>query len=482
MPLGNSSQRPPIRTVCSDAYVKKFISNTEPKPRLTSKKETIHEYLFSKETPRKIKKEGYYNKLGQILGIENRITCEAISSPLSKRALALIRANPEFNVRRYKAPSVIKKEAESVQDRSNASNNISKHSSNNSCNHETKTSFQDAEDAAEYYDALSKCIRKSKEEKLIEFRNETIKRAAKIKKKFKKKQRDEKENRNRLLLKTKRDQFSQKVNKQNMERLRQQKEREQMIHQLQIIENHLSSNSVIVPNLDLKGIQTNETNCSNLSPGEKYSHIPVPTVQDEMPEPSSHHSDLEFTRKTGSSISSTSRTITSTVTAGSIKSFISHASSQKTAGTARNSNTEFQQQALCNPKHLDKKETESERGLNKAEKLDFTHYQDREQVESVSESSEEFISENPDNIFEMNEEMLRRQKKRIECQKYLDELREQYSQRIKEQNIELPPLCSCKVTDPFDILSKKCCNNCPFYSNPELYVRQLGSLLSSIVS
>lgn len=45
-------------------------------------------------------------------------------------------------------------------------------------------------------------------------------------------------------------------------------------------------------------------------------------------------------------------------------------------------------------------------------------------------------------------------------------------------SLALPPLCSCSVTDPFDVRYVwRCGRNCPLYARPSLYERLLNDLL-----
>mmetsp|Transcript_9468 Transcript_9468/g.14003 ORF Transcript_9468/g.14003 Transcript_9468/m.14003 type:complete len:402 (+) Transcript_9468:14-1219(+) len=65
-----------------------------------------------------------------------------------------------------------------------------------------------------------------------------------------------------------------------------------------------------------------------------------------------------------------------------------------------------------------------------------------------------------------------------EQRRYIEALRLQFLDKVREQNLEIPPLCSCGL-DPFDDHPKLCCNNCQFYKNPKRYTEMIGSLLYS---
>lgn len=50
--------------------------------------------------------------------------------------------------------------------------------------------------------------------------------------------------------------------------------------------------------------------------------------------------------------------------------------------------------------------------------------------------------------------------------------------QVQSMSLVLPPLCSCSVTDPFDVRYVwRCGRNCPLYARPSLYERLLNDLL-----
>jgi hypothetical protein len=80
---------------------------------------------------------------------------------------------------------------------------------------------------------------------------------------------------------------------------------------------------------------------------------------------------------------------------------------------------------------------------------------------------------------ERMEERHREQQKYMEERRYLEALREQFINRVKEKNVEIPPLCTCYGVRAFDPCMKHA-QNCQFYKNPKLYARALSSLLTSM--
>lgn len=50
--------------------------------------------------------------------------------------------------------------------------------------------------------------------------------------------------------------------------------------------------------------------------------------------------------------------------------------------------------------------------------------------------------------------------------------------QVQSMSLVLPPLCSCSVTDPFDVhYVWRCGRNCPLYARRSLYERLLNDLL-----
>lgn len=69
-------------------------------------------------------------------------------------------------------------------------------------------------------------------------------------------------------------------------------------------------------------------------------------------------------------------------------------------------------------------------------------------------------------------------RKHNEGVRFVEALRAQMKERVKLQNMDLPPLCYCG-SDFWDAHPDTCANNCIFYRNPKAYARALQSLLSS---
>lgn len=63
--------------------------------------------------------------------------------------------------------------------------------------------------------------------------------------------------------------------------------------------------------------------------------------------------------------------------------------------------------------------------------------------------------------------------------RFIEALRAQLQERLKNQRIALPPLCGCGPSF-WDCHPLTCANNCPFYRNPQAYTRAVTSLLSSL--
>lgn len=80
---------------------------------------------------------------------------------------------------------------------------------------------------------------------------------------------------------------------------------------------------------------------------------------------------------------------------------------------------------------------------------------------------------------EMQNDLLREQQKYLEERRYLEALREQFINKIREKNVEIPPLCTCQYVKPFDDTSKHA-RNCTFYRNPKEHARALSSILTSL--
>ena len=60
-------------------------------------------------------------------------------------------------------------------------------------------------------------------------------------------------------------------------------------------------------------------------------------------------------------------------------------------------------------------------------------------------------------------------------------LRERAMERIRERNVEIPPLCQCSPgLSPLAPHWDLCANNCVFYKNPEAYSRSLADLFTAL--
>lgn len=59
----------------------------------------------------------------------------------------------------------------------------------------------------------------------------------------------------------------------------------------------------------------------------------------------------------------------------------------------------------------------------------------------------------------------------------LENMKDRLIQKIKDNNLTIPPLCSCHREWSSNA---KCCNNCIYYRNTRLFVEHLASLLRSL--
>merc|ERR1711894_784156 len=75
------------------------------------------------------------------------------------------------------------------------------------------------------------------------------------------------------------------------------------------------------------------------------------------------------------------------------------------------------------------------------------------------------------------EQRLKVQKNK-EMGRFLEALKINLREKIKNQNIQLPPLCCCGDS-VWDTNPDTCANNCVFYKNPKAYAQALQSLLAS---
>lgn len=417
-----------------DIYVEEFISNKGPKYLRDEGAELI-EQLFPTKSPTRSSPQSSV----QIKGLPPYMN-KALSNPqYSKRSIKRITSNPEYDV--ITVNPVVIKNTDSFGSSSSPSfgSNVTTLGQNSSISGDSLQDittmkalgglgFSDAGDAATYYDAMSRQIRRLKRNKLKDFQQQTKRRAATVKK--------EKENEETTTvskdkkdeLRLKKQEFAQRVNRKNLESLKLQEQREkERLNQLEGSPSTKQGSPSIVPSLPLNQItspnNTSRTNNSIPKPSEPEVHPlklddsispkenarPIPEAKCDVPSPLSDRSSI-------SSISS--RSVASKI-------------SVRSAGT----------------------------------------------INTVPTTMDEMEQ------MKLDEERARDlQKQRYkEQQRYLQALREQYIKRVKEQNIEIPPLCNCGIEDPFDDHAKKCCVNCPFYGNPELYARQLASLLSCLM-
>ncbi|KAI8478813.1 Coiled-coil domain containing 15 [Branchiostoma belcheri] len=72
----------------------------------------------------------------------------------------------------------------------------------------------------------------------------------------------------------------------------------------------------------------------------------------------------------------------------------------------------------------------------------------------------------------------RREQRHKELDRYVEALRARLCEKVEQQNIRVPPLCSCGPT-VWDTNPNTCANNCMFYRNPKAYAKALQSLLAS---
>ncbi|KAM9440851.1 uncharacterized protein ccdc15 [Clarias gariepinus] len=65
-----------------------------------------------------------------------------------------------------------------------------------------------------------------------------------------------------------------------------------------------------------------------------------------------------------------------------------------------------------------------------------------------------------------------------ETTRYVEALRAQIREKLKQEKVELPPLCCCGESF-WDSHPETCANNCVFYNNPKAYAQALHSVLLS---
>ncbi|XP_062844983.1 coiled-coil domain-containing protein 15 [Trichomycterus rosablanca] len=80
---------------------------------------------------------------------------------------------------------------------------------------------------------------------------------------------------------------------------------------------------------------------------------------------------------------------------------------------------------------------------------------------------------------ELEEDKRRARAKKVkETTRYVEALRAQMKERLEQDKVELPPLCSCGESF-WDSHPDTCANNCIFYNNPKGYAQVLHSVLLS---
>ncbi|KAL3865154.1 hypothetical protein ACJMK2_006775 [Sinanodonta woodiana] len=124
-----------------------------------------------------------------------------------------------------------------------------------------------------------------------------------------------------------------------------------------------------------------------------------------------------------------------------------------------------------------KKDKEEER--SRAEQLARQLIEPRDPV--TGETPEETLEREAQGVKFVRQTMRKHEaklKKARELQRYVEALRHQLKEKIRNKNIELPPLCLCGDSI-WDTNPETCANNCVFYKNPRGYARALQSLLSS---
>ncbi|XP_060719578.1 coiled-coil domain-containing protein 15 isoform X1 [Tachysurus vachellii] len=80
---------------------------------------------------------------------------------------------------------------------------------------------------------------------------------------------------------------------------------------------------------------------------------------------------------------------------------------------------------------------------------------------------------------QQEEERRAKAKKSKESTRYVEALRAQIKEKLEQEKVELPPLCSCGGESFWDSHPDTCANNCIFYNNPKAYAQALHSVLLS---
>jgi hypothetical protein len=534
----------------SASVVHSVISNTGPRAKTIypHKGDTIYDYLFSIKSPRE--KLSLYEKFGgrAIFGEESN---RMLQSEISRRAKAEARANPVVNIRKQASGINIKVSKHvDTGDTDNSKRKKPKDDSSISGDSFQDTAvvtalqnvkFTDANDAALYYDAMGRQVRRQKRQKLHDFRDQVKDRVKNVvydqKHQFNK---EDAEKRAHIdSLKQRMQNYSNEVNYKNMERFKELKEREELLQEEQEEEMRervalAQAVATKVPDLNLDMLRYNID--PDLMTPHTMANIPTPAVFDE-PYPTETESGR---RRSGPTSRNSTRSPTPTLgrhpssPSGSVKSVSSTSSgTTRTTSVARSSATRAttseyrpfgveedvysldQQTNLIHecsdaarrallrrasdnsrsrpwspqfPDHVYKKEIDRVGNLIVIETPVFSITLDEDVPATVSPHNrlDNIILEDPvaTNAKEValetarNKESLKQ--RYMEQRRYLEALREQFIKKVREQNLQIPPLCNCGVTDPFDDHASKCCNNCPFYKNPEAYAKQLASLLTAL--
>ncbi|XP_027034356.2 coiled-coil domain-containing protein 15 isoform X4 [Tachysurus fulvidraco] len=80
---------------------------------------------------------------------------------------------------------------------------------------------------------------------------------------------------------------------------------------------------------------------------------------------------------------------------------------------------------------------------------------------------------------EQAKEHQRRKKHLRRIARYVEALRSQIREKLEQEKVELPPLCSCGGESFWNSHPDTCANNCIFYNNPKAYAQALHSVLLS---